>query len=80
MESNYYIYCIIGVTDAANVEAKGFEKRDVSILPYSDICAIVSETPVTHYDPTLENLQCHENVINNLMASCDVLPMRFQLL
>ena len=77
MESNYYIYCISGQIGELPVGLKGFEDRDVIILPYKDICAVISPTDVTHYDAAFENLECHEKVANAVMDTGSILPMKF---
>lgn len=78
MEGNIYLYCIISeLRDNVNFETYGHEKSEIFTIHYSDLCAVVSGTLKTSYEPVLENLQCHENVISEIMKKYDVLPMSF---
>lgn len=78
MKTNYYVYCIISDFDKNTVfQFNGHDGEEILIVPYRDICACISKTKITSYESTLKNLQCHENVIENIMKNYTVLPMSF---
>jgi hypothetical protein len=55
----------------------GHDREEIFTLSYEEICACISKTKVTSYEPILENLQCHENVIESIMKEHTVLPLKF---
>lgn len=78
MGENYYIYCVIPEEkDPLGFQIKGHDNGDVFVICYSNICAVVSRTLKTSYEPTLTNLQCHENVILEVMKKYTALPLSF---
>src|SRR5207248_10691017 len=44
---------------------------------YRDLGAVVSDAPLAVYDPTRENVLCHEHVNEVVMEEFTVLPMSF---
>lgn len=77
-ENNYYIYCISYHTlDNSVTEIMGHHNQVVFRLGFKELVAYVSMTACTHIETNYENLQCHENVIIQLMKNYDVLPMSF---
>lgn len=71
-----YLYAITEPADQAALELRGFERALVTILPYQRIAAAVSPlaAPV---EATPANLWLHEGVVEALMPTCAVLPVRF---
>jgi Gas vesicle synthesis protein GvpL/GvpF len=76
-----YIYC---VTNAQSVppnsqalSVTGIGGQPVRAVPYSDLAAVVSDSPSDTYDVTRENLTAHEQVVENVMRQSDVLPVSF---
>jgi hypothetical protein len=77
-EDNYYIYGITFCTKEDGLTAiTGHHKEPVFRLVYKKLAAYVSRTPLTYFETGYENLQCHEEVISQLMKDYDVLPMSF---
>lgn len=74
-----YIYCIIGSNEGRNFGPIGIgERKDiVTTIPYNDIATVVSNSPMTKYVISRENLTCHEKVIEKVMKDYSVLPVRF---
>lgn len=82
-----YIYCVTraqaappGATGAAPSQAlpvTGIGGTPVRTVPYSDLAAIVSDSPFDTYDVTRENLVAHEQVVEKVMEQSDVLPVSF---
>ena len=85
--ANTYIYCVTrtkaGRTDskasAANLglDLPGIGGKPVRTIPYSDLAAVVSDSPFDTYDVTRENLMAHEQVVEKVMEQSDVLPVSF---
>lgn len=76
--SNYYIYCIISnELDNDLPIILGHHNERIFGVTYQKLTAYVSRTVFTHIEADYENLQCHENVIAEVMKNNDVLPMSF---
>lgn len=79
MEEGIYIYCIIESREPLSFGAMGIGGRDddVYTLSFQDIGAVVSNSPVKKYPVARENLISHERVIEEVMKTHTVLPVRF---
>jgi hypothetical protein len=55
----------------------GIGGKPVRAVSYSDLAAIVSDSPFDSYDVTRENLTAHEQVLEKVMERSDVLPVSF---
>jgi hypothetical protein len=79
MEEGIYIYCIIESKEPVSFGAIGIGGRgdDVYTLSFRDIGAVVSKSPVKKYPVARENLMPHERVIEEVMETHTVLPVRF---
>lgn len=79
-----YIYCVArvqaaptGATPSQALPFTGIGGTSVRTVPYSDVAAIVSDSPFDTYDVTRENLVAHEQVVEKVMEQSDVLPVSF---
>jgi len=74
-----YVYCIINSNDGRNFGPIGIGGRDdiVSSIGYNDISAVISNTPMSNYIISSENLIDHEKVVEKAMEDYTVLPVRF---
>ncbi|MBA4391530.1 MAG: gas vesicle synthesis GvpLGvpF [Syntrophus sp. (in: bacteria)] len=79
MEEGIYIYCIIESREPLLFGAIGIGERgdDVYTLSFQDLGAVVSKSPVRKYPVARENLMPHERVIEEVMKTHTVLPVRF---
>ncbi|OGO93630.1 MAG: hypothetical protein A2Y17_00795 [Clostridiales bacterium GWF2_38_85] len=75
-EFNYYIYCITYRSDYVP-ETTGHRNEAIYEVMYKDISAFISKIDCTHVDLSYDNLQCHENVISEIIKNCTLLPMSF---
>jgi hypothetical protein len=50
---------------------------EVYTIPYRDIAAVVSDSPMTDYELTEDNAQSHEKVIRQVMEEHTVVPTEF---
>lgn len=79
MEEGKYIYCIIGTNEERNfgpigIGGRGNEGRTVC---YRDLAAVISDSPVIKYSICRENTLAHQLVMEKVMKSWTVLPVRF---
>src|SRR5690242_11932912 len=79
-----YIYCVTRAqdvdtsgSDAHVLDIAGIGEEPVRAVEYSDLAAIVSDSPFDNYDVTRENLTTHEQVVEQVMQQADVLPVSF---
>lgn len=74
-----YIYCIINGNDGRNFGPIGIGGRGdiVSTIGYNEISAVFSNTPMSQYVISRENLTDHEKVIEKVMQDYTILPARF---
>ncbi|MBA4391859.1 MAG: gas vesicle synthesis GvpLGvpF [Syntrophus sp. (in: bacteria)] len=79
LEEGIYIYCIIESKEPLLFGAIGIGGRgdDVYTVSFQDIGAVVSKSPVKKYPVARENLMPHEEVIEEVMKTHTVLPVRF---
>jgi len=71
-----YVYCVIGSGGGENL-GNGLGGYPVYIIPYRDISAVVSDTPMVEYEPNEVNVLLHERVVENAMREHTVLPLGF---
>lgn len=79
MEEGIYIYCIVESKEPRLFGAIGIGGRgdEVYTVSFKDIGAVVSNSPVKKYPVSRENLIPHERVIEEVMKTHTVLPVRF---
>lgn len=74
-----YIYGIIATEEAPNFGPMGIGGHgdEVTTIGTQGIAAIISNASMNHYVLSRENLSAHTKVIEKVMESYTVLPMRF---
>jgi len=74
-----YLYCIIGANEGRNFGPVGIGNRGdvVSTISYRDLSGVISNSPMSRYVVSRENLLAHEKVIEKVMQDYTVLPVRF---
>lgn len=74
-----YVYCVVELPSELDLGPIGIGSgvNRVYTVHYHDLAAVVSDTPITLYDPTRENLLAHELVNETLMREHTVIPMSF---
>ena len=79
IEEGKYIYSIVGTNEARNFGPIGIGNRGdiVSTVGYQDIGVVISNSPMTKYVISRENMTTHEKVIEEVMKDYTVLPVRF---
>lgn len=76
MDLGVYVYCIIESAQPRTFGRIGIGGHgdEVYTLPYNDLSAVVSHTPLIVYDPTRENALAHEHV-NEVMIELGFTPV-----
>lgn len=74
-----YIYGIIATEDAPNFGPVGIggDNDEVTTIGTEGLAAVVSNASMDHYVLSKENVTTHTKVIEKVMESCTILPMRF---
>ena len=78
-EEGKYIYCIIETKTERNFGPIGIGGRgdEVTTLSHRDLSMVISNSPMTKYVVSRENLLAHEKVTEEVMKEFTVLPVRF---
>jgi hypothetical protein len=77
-EQGIYVYCIVESVERRTFGKVGIANRgEAYTISYRDLAAVVSDAPLAVYDPTRENVLCHEHVNEVVMEEFTVLPMSF---
>ena len=74
-----YVYCVIKSERPLSFGLLGIgaEPAEVHTVPYRDIAAVVSKTPMVVQDPTRDNVLAHQRVNETVMQEHTVIPMSF---
>jgi hypothetical protein len=71
-----YVYCVMGSGERKSF-GTGLGGKPVYTIPYRDISAVVSDTPIIEYEPNEVNVIQQEKVVENVMREHTVLPLGF---
>jgi len=74
-----YVYCVITTKEPRTFSSRGIGDRgdEVYTVCFNDIAAVVSNSPITSYSISRQNLLAHEKAIEEVMKEYTVLPVRF---
>ncbi len=76
-EPGRYIYGIIPRPPLLSFNLTGIDEKPVTVVPFENLAAVVSESPVRRYEVSRDYVLKHEWVIEQLMQYYTVLPVRF---
>ena len=78
-EEGYYIYGIVATDQRREFGPIGIGGRGnvVYTLPYREVAAIVSRSPIIKYAVTRDNSMAHARVVEKAMEEYTILPVRF---
>jgi len=84
-EKREYIYCIISESRPQRFSFVGINNREVNLVHYKDIAAVVSPTPVINFDrldkkELMRHVTTHQQVNEEIMKEYDVVPMAFGII
>ena len=74
-----YLYCIIPCREDHTFDtiAIGSENSVVHTVCHNGLAAVVSDSPLKHYENTRRNMMAHEKAIERVMKEFTLLPVRF---
>jgi len=72
-----YLYGIVNTPPSFYLGVAGLGGRAVYLIPYRGLAAVVSDSPFCPYPINAENAATHEAVVEAVMVSQTILPMRF---
>jgi len=76
-EEAKYFYCVIPFSKGENFGNIGMNDNEVYTVPYRDIAAVVSDSPMKDYELTEDNIRRHEAVLRRVMEEHTVVPVEF---
>lgn len=76
-EEAKYFYCVIPFSKEKSFANIGINNSEVYTIPYKDIAAIVSDSPLKDYEMTEDNTRRHETVLRQVMKEHTVAPVEF---
>ncbi|MGB2762151.1 MAG: GvpL/GvpF family gas vesicle protein [Minisyncoccales bacterium] len=84
-EEGKYIYSIIKENNDRRFDCIGINNREVNIVHYKDIAAVVSSSPIINFDrlnkkELTNHVATHQRVNEAVMKEYDVVPMAFGII
>jgi hypothetical protein len=76
-EEGRYFYCIIPCNEEKTFGNLDMNNEKVYTIPYRNVAAVVSESPMKDYELTEDNMKRHEEVIRRVMEEHTVVPVEF---
>jgi len=70
-------YCIIPFSKEKSFGNIGMNNSEVYTIPYRDVAAVVSDSPMKDYELTEDNTRRHEAVLRQVMEEHTVVPVEF---
>ena len=75
-----YLYGIVGFPPALTDEIRGLGETPVFLVPHGGLAALVGPSPLAPWPPDEIHLTRHEAVVEKVMGSRPILPVRFNTL
>jgi len=76
-EEGKYFYCVIPFGKEKSFGNIGMNNGEVHTIPYRDVAAVVSDSPMKDYELTEDNTRKHEAVLRKVMEEHTVVPVEF---
>lgn len=76
-EEGKYFYCVIPWNEEKSFGQIGMNSEGIYTIPYRDIAAVVSDSPMMDYEMTEDNIRRHEAVLRQVMECHTVVPVEF---
>lgn len=77
-EKGKYVYCIIPYnSERWSFGNVGIGNTEVYTMPFKDVAAVISDSPLQDYTLREDYVKTHENVIRQVMENHTVVPMAF---
>ena len=74
-----YMYCIIRSPEPRQFATRGIGERGdiVHTVPFMNLAAVVSDSPIVEYESSRRNMMAHTLVLEEVMRDFTLLPVRF---
>lgn len=74
-----YMYCIIRCPEPRQFTTRGIGERGdiVHTIPFEELSAVVSDSPIIEYESDRRNMMAHTKVLEEVMREFTILPIRF---
>jgi hypothetical protein len=74
-----YMYCIICSSEPRQFTTRGIGERGdiVHTVPFMNLAAVVSDSPIVEYESSRRNMMAHTLVLEEVMRDFTLLPVRF---
>jgi len=78
-EMGKYLYCIIPCSENSTFDADAIGNGGgvVHTVCHQGLAVVVSDSPVTQYESTRQNMVAHERILETVMKKFTLLPVRF---
>jgi len=76
-EEAKYFYCVIPFRKEKSFGNIGMNHSEVYTVPYRDVAAVVSDSPMKDYELTEDNTRRHGTVLRQIMEEHTVVPVEF---
>ncbi len=76
-EQGKYFYGVILCSEGKSLGHIGMNGDEVHTVPYRDIAAVVSDSPMKDCEITEDNTRRHVEVLRQIMETCAVVPVEF---
>lgn len=76
-EEGKYFYCVIPFSKEKSFGNIGMNNNEVYTIPYRDVAAVVSASPMKDYELTEDTMRKHEAVLRQVMEEHTVVPAEF---
>ena len=73
----FYLYGLVGVPPELSQEIPGLGGSPVFLVSHGDLAAVVSRSPLSRWPVDEAHLTLHETVVEEVMGSRTILPIRF---
>lgn len=77
MKEAKYFYCAIPFSKEKSFGNIGMNNSEIYTIPYRDVSAVVSDSPMKDYELTEENTRRHEAALRQVMEEHTVVPVEF---
>ncbi|MDC8438208.1 MAG: GvpL/GvpF family gas vesicle protein [Candidatus Nitrosotenuis sp.] len=77
MTTGVYLYCIIDADNAPSLGNIGLYGKEVRAIAFKDLCAVISDMPFKEIHPGVDEINMHQNVVDQSRGRWVTLPVRF---
>jgi methyl coenzyme M reductase subunit D len=76
-ETAKYVYGVVRSEDASPPKGAGIDEKPIGLVAHGNVAALISDVPVDFLEAGRDELLAHTRVLEEVIKSSVVLPMRF---